>query len=230
MKKLTNAPLLVRAVLASPVVMAPHEGISIDGLLAYAAFLDERGDAAFGPAPDPKVIEQESAIPNPRVPLATDERNSDWVYCASHGVLVGHVGGAQHHVHKRFDDAIALQSNYARDARVIVNSGPLRSHRVPRWAEVAEAIEWSVLGRPAEIERLLRQYVTHVGKQSGNGYGVVAAWETEPLARDDSWLVREDGRPARPIPTSWGTWPGELRNAAIRPPYWIAGHRRECWV
>lgn len=222
--------LIVRAVLGSPIVMAPHEGITLDGPLAYAAFVDERGEAAFGPAPDPIVIERESATPNPRVPLATHGDGNDWVYCSSHGVLVGHVGGQRHHVHKRFDDALQLQGAYARDGRVLGNSGPLRSHRIPRWAEVAEAIEFRVVGDRAELERLLRSYVTHVGKQTGTGWGVVAVWEFEADERGDSWLITSEGKPARPIPTAWGEFPGDRRNAAIRPPYWLQAHRRECWV
>lgn len=225
-----NQAFRITAHLAGGLITHPNEGVTIDGPLLYAVMLEQKGDSFFGSQPTPAAIAAESERPHPRMPLAVHEQAGHWTYKASHGLLVGRVGTDMHHVHKRFDMPLAqahIGDIADRRTRLPTNTGEFKAYRLPRWVELVERVEWNAVGDLQETLRLLQEHVTHIGKQTGTGHGVVAAWEVVEHNQPGLWMFGEDGNPARPLPVEWV---GAARGAraSIRPPYWLPQHQTEC--
>lgn len=228
-------PIRITAHIAGGIVFHPAEGIAIDGPLAWAAVLERLGEEVFVQV-DNAELARRTAEPDPGVPLAVHREGGLWMYKASLAELVGYHGTDLRHWNKRFDDAFAqayIESlDLARSAKIQTNSGEFKSYHQPIYVEAVERLVWYAVGEPDKVRQLLDTHITHLGKHHNRGYGVVAAWEVEPCdGPEDRWLWREDGTPARAIPTAMlDDWTGEVAWAGYRPPYWLAAHQAWCAV
>lgn len=228
-------PIRITAHIVGGIIFHPAEGLTIDGPLAWAAALERLGEDAFVQV-DNAEMARRTAEPDPGVPLAVHREGNLWLYSASLAELDGYHGTDLRHWNKRFDDAFA-QAYYdaidlGRSAKVQMNSGEFKSYHQPIYVEAVERLIWYAIGDPDEVRRLLTDHITHIGKKHNRGYGIVAAWDVEPWdGPADRWLWREDGTPARAIPTTMlDDWRGEVAWAGFRPPYWLQAHHAWCAI
>lgn len=230
-------PLKITAHMMSGVAMNLAEGLSLDGPLLWAVVLDRHGDDALRASPSAAEIEEETATPDPNMPLAVHgDPAGTWCYAVSHADLVGHVGSDVVYWHKRFDDAMAAVAlergalDMGRRRTIQTGSGEFRAYRMPLYLEVVERLEWYAIGDAAGIHDLLERHIRHLGKKHARGHGAVIAWDVEPWSGPrDRWLWSEPGVPARPTPLALiNDWPGETVYAAFRPPAWVPNNQAVC--
>lgn len=228
-------PIRITAHLAGGILFHPSEGITIDGPLAWGAVLERLGEEAFAQIPNDE-MERRTAKPDPGVPLGVHRDGDVWMYQASQAEIHGHHGTDLRHWNKRFDDGMAQAYidalDLSRRRKVNVGSGEFKSYHQPIYVETVERLVWYAIGDSDEAERLLNTHITHLGKKHNRGYGVVVVWQVEEYDGPvDRWLWRENGQPARAIPTEFlGEWDGEVAWAGYRPPYWLQAHHAWCAV
>jgi hypothetical protein len=91
-------------------------------------------------------------------------------------------------------------------------------------------IRWYAIGDSQEI-RTLVQYVTHLGRKRGHGFGQVVSWTVEDCEPWDGFPVLRSGKPLRPLPTDWpGLESPKLARRVMTPPYWQDRREEICAV
>lgn len=232
-------PVRVTAHLLQGAAYNPGEVVSLDGPLLYATVLERLGEDYYRTQPSKAELADETANPDPDVPLAVYRAGGTWVYAVSAGEPHGRHGTDLTHWNKRIDDGalvMAVQDgivDMGRSSKVQINSAQYKSYHMPIWTELVERIVWYALTPdPERLAYLLGAHVHHVGKHRGSGHGVVASWEVEHVeAPDDRWMCRPDGALARPVPLAMlPDWDGPTERAPVRPPYWLVQHVETCAV
>lgn len=231
-----HEPIKVTAHIYGPVAFHRDEGLTLDGPLAWALALEQRGDAFFAAAPDNDELEILTADPDPAFPLAVHCAGGTWCYATSSAEIEGDHGTEISHWNKRFDDrlaswALADGKLSDRKLRVPTASGEFKSYHQPLFEEVVERLVWYAVGDGMRVAELLDR-VQGLGKKRNTGHGRVLRWEVERSSEpEDRWLWREPGVLARPVPIEMlGAWSGETMWVGYRPPYWLAGNQAVCAV
>lgn len=217
------APLRVTARLRCGVI---SDGLlPLDGAL-YAAAHREALGAKTASLPRASATEGDGLarhLPLKRIPIAKmpDRWTPDFYYAASAAQWPPQVAEGLDHWTKRLDSQYVELLERQR-AKISTSGGTYRGYRMPVPYRHALAVTWYVVGEPLEIRRLLA-LVTHVGKKTAMGWGVVQDWTVEPHAQD--WSVTgPDGQLMRPIPQDGGLLYG------VCPPYWLPRHQVPCQI
>jgi CRISPR type IV-associated protein Csf3 len=226
-------PLRIWCDLAEPVVYF-GDGMCFDGLLAAAWFRD-LPYAVTSPWPtatraEPWVKDLDLPLAKWSVPFAgacdprlRDESGRVWGWCAS-AVHADWSISTTVEVRKRtaFDD----MARWSRAPDVDVSAGRFKAHDLRLPARVARRLEWYAVGDPAQIQRVLTEHITAVGRKVGHGNGRVLRWRVDDWAHD--WSVTRNGRLSRPMPEGYVRGPVQRRG--VRALYWHPSRQIACVV
>lgn len=210
-------PLKVTARMGEPVIYY-HDGLHLDGLLAYGAYIEHirNGGEDLPPISSPWAVDFELPLAKWSRPVPegaeVDARllNGDgdlWGWCAS-AAIADWVAHGKMEFRKRPD--IARMARYTAHPSHHLGAGPFKAFDVAYPTELAFKIEWYALGDRERVEALL-QDVTHIGKKHNVGMGKVLEWTVDDTERD--WSVERDGALMRRMPRDGG------RPGTIRAPY-----------
>ncbi|MCL6479879.1 MAG: hypothetical protein K6T65_16025, partial [Peptococcaceae bacterium] len=136
------------------------------------------------------------------------------------------------HWHKRFDDHLEKYIDFGgRRGKIDTKSGKYKAYRMPLVVQLFDRLEWYAVGDTGAVLDLC-QGVTHIGKKSSQGLGVVEYWTVEPWPED--WSEAVGGKLSRAVPVELGLPPGiaggRVGTYGIRPPYWHTDHQRLCYL
>lgn len=221
-------PLRITMTLGSS-VYATGQPLHLDALLAFDRVRHEPG-ASHGPhlvAWEPSTEEEVS------LPLARMEDGAgNWWYRASAVELVGGARSRQFWA-KRFDRDHLAELAMGKATQVVTTLGPLKDMKVPVETVFLPQVVWFAVGNRGRVYRGLKR-LRFLGKKAGQGYGAITALSVEVVEASDLDWKREDGRPARNLPTAWARERGLLVegeiSAPLRPPYWRKGKMVTCRV
>jgi hypothetical protein len=104
--------------------------------------------------------------------------------------------------------------------RVDIQRGKNKAYHIKMYYRHCNYVEWYCVGWPDKILELL-QFCTNIGKNGGDGWGVVKNWEVQEWPED--WSVRGFGNKLmRAVPADGGYLYG------VRPSYWNSRHIFPC--
>lgn len=110
--------------------------------------------------------------------------------------------------------------------RVDIGAGTYKNYHMPLVLKSYERIEFFVRGNMEEVSRLLREYISFLGKKASQGYGQIKEWIFEEIEDDRS--VLDDMQIMRPIPgkevMGLGLNATDFKVMPTIPPYW----RNDC--
>ena len=205
----------VEAVLTDRLITT--EPVTLDGLLAWAVVQEAQNEA--GERIPFQEREDIAFLPLPLKRLWSDEAGGP-LWCASF-FIPDEVDSDVEYFHKRAPDGHRTKSKHPESFGVKGVTGRWAERRTPFPVTIARKLEAWCLGDVAEVRRLL-QYVTHVGKKTAEGFGIVREWIVEPVDVGERDCLIRDGKLARNIPAGYGgieiEAPSELLGWA--PPYW----------
>lgn len=208
-------PLRVTAWLQTPVVT--DGTLPLDGILFYQACRDRLGERVASEAG------AGGGAGGAPVRLLIKRRGQpDWFYACSFAQWRTPLADGLDHWNKRLDTAYAHLLERA--GRVIVEKGAYKAYHHPIRYRAALAVDWYCVGDADWIGAMLRT-VTHVGGETGQGWGAVLRWEVAPW--DQDWSVAgPGGRLMRAVPDlERGTL-----HCGYRPSYWLAANQARCRV
>lgn len=107
--------------------------------------------------------------------------------------------------------------------RVDIGAGFYKNYHMPVVTKSYKTISFYVRGDLGEVERLLENYISYLGKKGSQGFGQVRKWEFVEIEKDYS--IFKDGKLMRPIPAKQDKIDFEIKNMVARqhpttPPYW----------
>jgi len=217
LKRSAFVPLKITASLMCGVV--GDVALPFDALLYFIVHRDKYGRQDLtipGTPTNGAATDADTSLPLARV----DEHGPNWYYAASWAQWGPHVDGGDH-----WSCRLALgRTKYLDEARssVDIASGRYKSYRMPIFYRHALKISWYAIGEPERISRLL-PHMTHIGKKTSQGFGVVNEWKVEQVDKDMS-VYGPDGRLVRSVPSNEGT--GIL--CGFRPSYWLPKNQTLC--
>jgi CRISPR type IV-associated protein Csf3 len=107
--------------------------------------------------------------------------------------------------------------------RVDISRGKFKAYHIKMYYRTATYIDWYCVGWPDQIMDLLR-FCTHLGKNTGDGWGAVLRWEVTEWPED--WSIRgPQNKLMRAVPLQ------QDRNGflyGLRPSYWNPRHQFIC--
>lgn len=122
---------------------------------------------------------------------------------------------------KRFDQSLSGLIDFnGKRGRIDNSSGKYKGYNMPVYYRHALYVQWYATGDKDAITGLLSD-VTHLGKETNQGWGRVSSWHVEPWP--EQWWLRDGrGKLMRAIPEAGGILYG------VRPSYWSPRHQTEC--
>lgn len=222
---LPKQPLRITATMRSPIA-AVHPWISLDGLLSLAAlkdmFRDDWHDRIGRPPGD--------MVPLPLPLTVVDQESEKWYWAASMGIYDYTESTVR--FRKRWDeghdDLVAFSPK--RKPRVQYDGLHFKAKDMPVIVRSTREITWFANGNMDEVQRLLNEYITSIGKHGNVGYGRVGSFGVAAAETDMSCYV--DGTPSRPIPCdlAWIERDRKIELCGFRPPYWAPQNQSLCYV
>jgi hypothetical protein len=218
-------PLRITATMRSPIA-AVHPWISLDGLLALAAFKDifyeDWQDRMGCPAND--------LTPIPLPVTVMDPDSDKWYWAASMGIYDYTESTVR--FRKRWDEGHddAVGFNPRHKPRIQFDGLHFKAKDLPIVIRSTWEIVWFANGNPEEVDRLLAGYITNIGKHGNVGYGRVGSFEVAAVDSDMSCYI--DGNPSRPIPCdpAWIDPDRRVELCGFRPPYWAPQNQTLCYM
>lgn len=206
--------MLVTAKMAEPVVYY-DDGLHLDGILAWAAYLDLTEDERWGlpPITDDWATDFDLPLQRWHVDVvAMDARlrgdEGVWGWCATQ-VLSGWLRRGSHEIRKK--PAAEKMARHTASPSVNLGTGPGKAYNLIVPTAFAHELHWAAIGDMKEALRLLSTHVQGVGKHCARGMGRVLHWSIRQVD-----VSTEDILKNRVMPCS-------ERQAtcirAIRPPY-----------
>lgn len=214
-------PLLVEAVLESPIAIDPQYHVALDGIAQWVVVADSTQMQPFdafasysGPSPDIGL------------PIATTEISDARIYCVSDGVPSHAQGLVRFQRRRARIDRLNLD-------RVDTSTAEHKSIQVPNQSTLAWSISWHCMGDRERLVALLDRCHS-LGRSRAGGMGLVHGWRVSAAANDHS-LVAADGQPARRFPVASRAIAEGLfgRGVAtgvvsVRPPYYMRASATLC--
>ena len=188
-------PLKIIAHLQTGIISDPY--LPIDGILYYQAMRERLGEQTLTLPGQSYGGPVDHGLPLKQI----NSHTRQWFYAASFAVWPAHTVEGTDYWNKRLDmSLIDLVDWQGKKARFDVATGRYKSYHMPVFYRSALSVSWYVVGKKAEIERLLRM-VTNLGKKSAQGWGAVNEWQVETFPED--WSVWDStGRLMRAIPSN----------------------------
>lgn len=213
--------------LASPMACVDGD-IRLDALLHYCILQDLVEEAQRrGQRTDiPRTVWTD--VPMPLAKIQTDQgQDFRKIYCASFAEYEG--SESVNRWKKRWDDEYDEMVSFGSRKEVVDHKKEhFKSYDMPLVLRSTQELTFYARGVGDEIARLLKAYLTHVGKKGSQGYGRVRSVSVQPCAED--WSVWREGRPVRSIPVELAGEIEGLRQmfCGFRPPYYLPEHQCLC--
>ena len=208
--------LRIRAYLQSPVIA--DKFLPLDGVLYYHAVREKMGPQ-LAAKPNESFVREYQGI---KLPFFVAGKGITWFYHCSFAQWPEHkIENSSFKVkqtdHMKFDGY--LKENVK---RVDIARGKYKAYHIKFYYRYAPYVDWYCFGDPIEIQRLLN-FCTHIGKNTGDGWGAVKNWEIEDCPED--WSIRgPQNKLMRAVPMDGNR--GFLYG--IRPSYWNPRHIFNC--
>lgn len=216
-------PLRITAQMQDGRVATMDGHLPLDGLLAAAWMRRHYPDAYYNPSSH--MLTNDLIVPD--LPLERRGEGDDWYWAASFNTAESQ-GEYVLHWHKRFDDHLEKYIDFrGRRGRIDAKSGKYKAYRMPLVIQLFDQLVWYAYGDRDEVQSLLNT-LTHIGKKTSQGLGLVDYWIVEPWHED--WSEVANGRVTRSLPHLPGGAQGVKRQYGIRSPYWHREHQRVCYV
>lgn len=215
MKEFKN--LRIRAYLKTGVIS--DQFLPLDGVLYYHLVRKTMGEEVISKS-------RESSLrvgANITLPIKkSGPKNDFWFYACSFAQFPDVV--AEDSSFKVKSGDWLKHSDYFNGKRKIDNQrGKFKNAHIKLYYRHCEYIDWYCVGWPEEIAELL-QFCTHLGKNTGDGWGEVLRWEVIEWPED--WSVRGQGNKLmRNVPLSQN---GRGLLYGLRPSYWNPRHIAVC--
>jgi len=199
--------------------VAGNDALHLDGLLAKAVVIEAMRGKPLLPTEDAYYMPLPLGLERLHLGLPVWQCND----FAAVDAAVGHT-----HYHQRSDSnpydpaaTVATLPQKKRRRMPPTTEGQYMSYRVPLQYTEADCWQCEAVGNADEVLRLLREYISAVGKKGAQGYGRVLSWEATPL---DSFEL------SRPVPIADTSQPFNAQIMGWTPPYWHRGLWRLCAV
>lgn len=116
-------------------------------------------------------------------------------------------------------------SRYLKSGKKIdIQRGKYKNAHIKLYYRHCTHIDWYCVGNPVDIAKLL-QFCTHIGKNSGDGWGEVLKWEI--IDWPENWSIKNDkGELMRAVPA----YKGDGILYGLRPSYWNPRHIMKCFL
>lgn len=216
-------PLRVIAKMQDGRVATMDGHLPLDGLLAAAWMRRNHPDAYYNPSSH--MLGSELIIPD--LPLERRGQGDDWYWASSFNVAEN-LGEYALHWHKRFDDHAEQYIEFGkRRGRINNKSGKYKAYRMPLVIQIFDQLEWYAYGDRDGVYELLSS-LTHIGKKTSQGLGLVDFWMVEPWHED--WSEVAGGHITRSLVELPEGAQGIRQTYGIRSPYWHRDNQRVCYV
>lgn len=216
-------PLRVVAHMQDGRVATMDGHLPLDGLLAAEWMRRHYPEAYYNPSSH--MLTNELIAPD--LPLERRGQGDDWYWAASFNQSAP-LSEYVLYWHKRFDDHLEQRIDFAgRRGRIDVKSGKYKAYRMPLVVQLFDQLEWHAYGDRDSVYDLLSG-LTHIGKKTSQGLGLVDYWTVEPWREDLSEVA--NGRVTRALPELPEGVRGVKQRYGIRSPYWHREHQRVCYV
>lgn len=205
-------PLRIRAYPRSGIISDQY--LPLDGILYYHLVRKIFGEQVVS-KPGESVIKEYGQV---KLPLKQTKYLGDgeWFYKVSFAQWSNDVIEDNSFKVKQ-SDFVRFQKYLNQNKKISVSGGKYKSYHIKIYYRHASFVQWYCMGAPYQIAELLR-FCTHIGKNSGDGWGEVARWEIQDWPED--WSVRgPEDQLMRAIPRDNGKF-----LYGIRPSYWEPKH------
>jgi CRISPR type IV-associated protein Csf3 len=213
--------------LSSPMACVDGD-IRLDALL-HCCVLQDLADEAKrrGHRSDfPRTVWRDVPMPLAKMQTAQGD-DFKKIYCASFAEYDG--SESVNRWKKRWEDEFDDMVDFGSRKQVIDHKKEhFKSYDMPVVLRSTRELVFYARGVGEEIERLLKTYLTHMGKKGSQGYGRIRSVAVRPCAED--WSVWRDGKPMRAIPLEMAGETEGLRQifCGYRPPYYLPEHQCLC--
>lgn len=207
--------LRIRAYLQTGVIS--DQFLPLDGILYYHHVREAMGEKIISKPGESNIREAAvSLLPF----IKAGPKNDAWFYHCSFAQWPQHVVEDSTFYVKRFDlNHSSLIDRKTK--RIDTSRGQFKAYHVNIYYRHAEYVEWYCIGKPSELEQLLK-FCTHIGKKTSQGWGAVKEWEVKEWPED--WAVRgPGGKLMRAVPVN-----GNGFLYGVRPSYWNSRHIFPC--
>lgn len=226
-------PLCITASMMEPVVYY-GDGMHLDGILAYAAFMDLDAEAKNKIPPINSAWAEDFDLPLSKwfVKSITGDHIDDRLFVENpdrnkgnkEGMIWGWRASAVHakwfcrdrYAIRRKPELDAM-ARYTQSPSVNIGAGQQKATNILLPARFATEFRWYAVGDSSRVERLLKMHVRAIGKITTKGPGRVANWKVESCEND--WSIEREGILVRTMPIGYVTHGGYVAEASIRPPY-----------
>lgn len=211
--------LRIRAYLQTPVVS--DEWFPLDGVLWYHFVRRELGEEIVT-TPGQSSMQEGSGL---TLPIKKGGRKDEtWFYHISAAQWPDHAIEASSFKVKQGD--WLQHTDYLDDKvnRVDNKRGKFKAGHIKFYYHHALYVDWYCVGVPERLIELLR-FCTHIGKNTGDGWGAVLRWEVKEWPED--WSIRGfNNKLMRPVPLP--DQDGKGHHYGLRPSYWNPRHIFVC--
>lgn len=208
-------PLRIRAYLQSGVISDQY--LPLDGVLYYHLVRREMGVQDLS-KPGESNVRQAANI---TLPIKKGGRKDEtWFYHCSFAQWPERVVEDSSFKVKQGDWLKFTQHLNDKVRKVDTQRGKFKAYHIKMYYRHAEYVDWYCVGDPEKLMELL-QFCTHLGKNTGDGWGAVLKWQIQDWPED--WSIRGfNNQLMRAVPADNGLLYG------VRPSYWNPRHVIPC--
>lgn len=217
MQENTFKNLRIRAYLKTGVISDQY--LPLDGVLYYHLVRREMGEEIITKSRESNVREWA----NITLPIKkSGPKNEFWFYACSFAQFPENV--VENSSFKvKSGDWLKHGSFLDVKKKIDIKRGKFKNAHIKLYYRHCEYIDWYCVGWPNKIADLLK-FCTHLGKNTGDGWGEVLRWQIQEWPED--WSVRGNGnRLMRNVPLKQD---GDGFLYGIRPSYWNEKHIFVC--
>lgn len=189
--------------------------LPLDSILYYHAVREKFGEQIITKPGESTILESGDIT----LPFQKIEMNNTWFYACSFAQWSNDVIEDSTFKVKQID-FIKYQNYLQKDKKIQLARGKFKPCHIKLYYRHTSYIEWFCVGNHDKILNLLR-FCTHIGKNSGDGWGEIKSWEVVPWAED--WSIKANGKLMRAIPDKTSNF-----EYGIRPSYWLPKHIFTC--
>ena len=206
--------LRIRAYLRSGVISDQY--LPLDGILYYHLVRREMGQELITKSRESNI--KKGA--NITLPIKkSGPKNDLWFYACSFAQFSDDVSEDSTFKVKS-GDWLNYSQYFDSKKKIDIQRGKFKNSHIKLYYRHCEFIDWFCIGVPEKIAGLL-QFCTHIGKNSGDGWGEISKWEIKIWPED--WSVRGPGNKLmRNVPLK--NQKGEGILYGMRPSYWDPRH------
>jgi len=213
--KYTN--LRIRAYLSTGVISDQY--LPLDAVLYYHLVRREMPEQVITKSRESNV----RAGANINVPiLKSGPKNELWFYACSFAQFPD-VVAEDSSFKVKTGDWLRHEEHFDAKKKIDIQRGKFKNAHLKLYYRHCPYIDWYCVGNAKEIAELL-QFCTHIGKNSGDGWGQVLRWEIKDWPED--WSIRGYGNKLmRAVPLRQD---GRGYSYGLRPSYWNPRHIAIC--